>query len=168
MSTLFKIDNFPLLKAYSDSSLYRGDIIRFRYLGKEEMEKKINNDPLLIFSGLDMQNGLIEGCNLMFFNIYYTPDGKTRETKTAAWRNFLSFYENIYWKTRNIGLKRIPYMNFTYDNLPRIFGKMGVELQKYWRKYNVQKIKSLSNIDLDMTKSVLETTSPTFVQSQRI
>ena len=165
----YQFDNFTGFPIAPDKSLYRGDILRFRYMSKKDNFKKINVDPCIIFSGANLSEGWIEGPNIFLFNYYCTDDGRKEVNKMNGER-FLSLYKTKYWNDQRFagdGAKK-PFLQFTYQNLEKLFGSIGADLKKYWRRFYIPTIKSATNINMDLTETLLKTQNPIFADSNII
>lgn len=163
----FKFDNFTKFKLEPDSSLVRGDIIRFKYTSKQEDSKKINLDPCIIVSGVNMSEGWIEGPNVFLFNNNYSTDGKIRESNRNSGVKFLQMYETRYWNKRKVNedSERLPYLPFVYKNMEKLFGPLGLDLKRYWRRYDMRKVTFATKLNMETTKLLLNSNNPTFVNS---
>jgi hypothetical protein len=162
----YQYENFPGFPLAPDKSLVRGDILRFRYTSKDDKFKKINVDPCIIFSGANLSEGWIEGPNIFLFNYYYTSDGRKEVNKMNGTR-FLALYKAKYWDTQRFGGsgEKQPFIQFTNKNLEKLFGNLGKDLRKYWRRFHIPNIKSATNINIDLTEKLLDTQNPIFADS---
>lgn len=163
----YKFANFTKFKLEPDSSLVRGDIIRFKYTSKQEKGTKINIDPCIIVSGVNMSEGWIEGPNIFLFNLNYSIDGKNKDSNKDAGMKFIHMYEKRYWNNRKVNedSERIPYLPFVYKNLEKLFGPLGNDLRKYWRRYDMKKIFFASKLDIEVTKLLMSSSKPVFINS---
>lgn len=166
MNLGFRYENFSGFPLAPGKSLYRGDILRFRYTSKEENFKKINVDPCIIFSGANISEGWIEGPNIFLFNYYYNKDGNKEINKNNGLK-FMELYKKLYWDTirENSGSTRTPYTRFTYENCEKIFGRLGKDLKKYWRRFKIPNIKSATNINIEIAEKILNSQNPIFANS---
>lgn len=147
--------------------IYRGDFLYFRYNSRVEQDKKINNNPLILFEGMDSK-GNIMGVNLMFYNMYIYTDpitGKTKkEINTTKLSMLFSLIRTKWWDQIYQTGERKAYMPFFKQNF-KTFGPHAIDLDKYWRKYNIKKMSNLSNLPIDAAEEILSGTKPTFVKS---
>jgi len=162
----FRYESFSGFPLAPGKSLYRGDILRFRYTSKEDNFKKINVDPCIIFSGANLSEGWIEGPNIFLFNYYYNKEGNKEVNKMNGVR-FIQLYKNLYWNTQrgNDEVTRNPYFLFTYKNCEKLFGRLGKDLKKYWRRFKIPNVKSATNINMEVTELLLNTQNPIFADS---
>ncbi len=161
----YQYDNFTGFPLAPDRKLVRGDILRFRYTSKDDNFKKINVDPCIIFSGANLSEGWIEGPNIFLFNCYFTDDGRKEVNKMNGAR-FLSLYKLKYWDTqRESESGRNPFIQFTAKNLEKLFGNLGKDLKRYWRRFHIPNVKSATNINMDLTEKLLNAQNPIFADS---
>lgn len=165
--------NYPLWDTVAEftekdmEGIYRGDFLYFRYRSRVEKDKKINNNPLILFEGMDSK-GNIMGVNFMFYNMFIYTDPVTgkdkQEVNTSKLPMILQLIRLKWWDQIYETGTRQAYIPFFKQNF-KSFGPHAVDLDRYWRKYNIRKISSLNNITIDTAEEILLGTRPTFVKS---
>lgn len=164
--------HFPLwedvqLPADQLKGVFRGDLLFMRYRKRDiREEEKINTNPLLLFIGANLREGWVEGPNLMFFNKFPNQKGSGFRINTNLVSPFIETYRSLHFNTIYETKERRPFARLTRDRFIPLFGnKIGYNLLKYWRRYDIKKMQSVSNINIDTAEEVLTTTKPTFQKS---
>lgn len=159
-------NSVPTVRPQDLKGVYRGDFLYFSYKARESnKDKKINNNPLIIFEGVD-HNGNIIGVNLMFFNQFIDPKTGKKEVNTRYINSVIDTMRMVHWDDIYTTGRRTAFRPFIKKNLPNIFGRtLGLEMDRFWRTYKISEISYLSNITIDSALEILSTTNPTYIKA---
>ena len=161
-------NSVPSINPQKLEGVFRGDFLYFSYKARDSnKDKNINNNPLIIFEGVD-QNGNIVGVNLMFFNQFIDPKTGKKEVNNRYINSVLETMQALRWNDIYKTGIRNAYLPFIKKNLPLLFGKtLGFQMDRFWRTYKIGDIADFSNITIESALDILSSTNPTYVKATK-